>query len=68
MIEGGTPGGSAQSQAAERRANAERLLSEATRLDATAADERSMAAHLAELPSSYTEPRPPGRLRSCSTV
>ncbi|MEN9645705.1 MAG: hypothetical protein RL238_2374 [Actinomycetota bacterium] len=54
MIEGGTPGGSAQSQAAERRANAERLLSEATRLDATAADERSMAAHLAELPSSYT--------------
>jgi len=54
MIEGGNPGGSAQSQAAERRINAERLLSEATRLEATAADERSMAALLAELPSSYT--------------
>lgn len=54
MIEGGNPGGSAQSQAAERRQHAERLLSEATRLEATAADERSMAAHLAELPSSYT--------------
>ena len=54
MIEGGTPGGSAQTHAAERRAHAERLLSEATRLEATAADERSMAAHLAELPSSYT--------------
>jgi hypothetical protein len=54
MIEGGNPGGSAQAQATERRAHAERLLSEASRLEATASDERSMAAQLADLPSSYT--------------
>ncbi|MFM2079197.1 MAG: hypothetical protein RJA49_3087, partial [Actinomycetota bacterium] len=54
MIEGGVAGGSAQSLAAERRANAERLLSEATRLEATATDERWMANQLAELPASYT--------------
>lgn len=53
MIEGGVPGGSAQGQAAERRAHAERLVSEATRLEATAADERAMAGQLSQLPSSY---------------
>lgn len=53
MIEGGVAGGNAQSLAAERRAQAERLTAEASRLDATAADERWMAAHLAQLPSSY---------------
>ena len=54
MIEGGVAGGSAQSLAAERRANAERLLSEATRLETIATDERWMANQLAELPASYT--------------
>ena len=53
MIEGGVAGVSAQSLAAERRAQAERLTAEASRLDATATDERWMSNHLAQLPSSY---------------
>lgn len=53
MIEGGIAGGSAQSLASERRAHAERLLSEATRLEVTSLDERWMANHLAQLPSTY---------------
>ena len=54
MIEGGSPGGSAQTQAANRRAHGRRLLAEATGLDTVAADERSMASWLAELPAAYT--------------
>jgi hypothetical protein len=53
MIEGGVAGMSAQSLAAERRAQAEKLAAEASRLDATATDERWMSKHLAQLPSSY---------------
>ncbi len=51
MIEGGSAGGSATVQAAERRAQAERLLHEATRLEAVAVDEQAMAAQLAGLPA-----------------
>lgn len=53
MIEGGTPGGSALAQAAQRRATAEKLLTEAAWLEAVAADERTMAAQLSSLPPSY---------------
>jgi hypothetical protein len=53
MIEGGSAGGSAQSLAGERRAHAERLLSEAARLEVTSLDERWMANHLAQLPATY---------------
>ena len=53
MIEGGSAGGSAKVQAAERRAHAERLLHEATRLEAVVSDEQMMAAQLAALPAGY---------------
>lgn len=53
MIEGGNAGGSAQLQAAERRAHAERLQAEAARLDIVAGDERATAGRLAALPESY---------------
>jgi hypothetical protein len=54
MIEGGTPGGSALAQATQRRATAEKLLTEAAWLEGVAADERAMAAQLAVLPPSYS--------------
>lgn len=53
MIEGGNAGGSAQLQAAERRAHADRLQAEAARLDVVAGDERAMASRLAALPETY---------------
>jgi hypothetical protein len=53
MIEGGTPGGSALAQAAQRRATADKLLTEAAWLEGVAADERSMAGQLAVLPPAY---------------
>lgn len=53
MIEGGLAGGSALSQAAQRRATAERLVLEAQWLEALAADERAIARQLATLPTSY---------------
>ncbi len=53
MIEGGNAGGSAQVQAAERRANAERLLHEASRLEVVAADEQATATQLAALPATH---------------
>lgn len=46
-------GGSAQQQAAQRRATAERLVHEAIWLEALAADERSVAAQLLKLPPAY---------------
>ena len=54
MIEGGIPGGSAFAQAAQRRATADKLLTEAAWLEAVAHDERTMASQLATLPSSYS--------------
>jgi len=54
MFEGGMAGASATALAADRRSSAERLLSEAARLEAMAADERRIAAELATLPASYT--------------
>lgn len=53
MIEGGSAGGSATSQAAERKAQADRLLAESARLETVAADERAMASRLGELPETY---------------
>lgn len=53
MIEGGVAGGSALSQAAQRRATAERLVLEAQWLEALATDERAVAAQLAQLPPAY---------------
>jgi hypothetical protein len=53
MIEGGTPGGSALAQATQRRATADKLLTEAAWLEGVAADERAMAAQLAVLPPGY---------------
>jgi hypothetical protein len=53
MIEGGNAGGSARVQAAERTAQAERLLHEASRLEVAAADEQAMAAQLCELPATH---------------
>jgi hypothetical protein len=53
MIEGGTPGGSALAQAAQRRATADKLLTEAAWLEGVAADERAMAGQLAVLPPTY---------------
>lgn len=53
MIEGGNAGGSAQVQAAERKAQAGRLLHEAARLDVVATDERAMATQLAALPPTH---------------
>ncbi|MDO8363173.1 MAG: nuclease-related domain-containing protein [Actinomycetota bacterium] len=53
MIEGGVPGGSAQQNAAQRRATADRLIIEAKWLESLAADERAMAALLAHLPPAY---------------
>jgi hypothetical protein len=54
MIEGGTPGGSALAQAAQRRATADKLLTEAAWLEGVAADERAMAGQLAVLPPAYS--------------
>ncbi len=54
MIEGGVAGGSAFQQALQRRATADRLLAEAKWLEAVAADERTMAIHLAMLPPAYS--------------
>jgi hypothetical protein len=54
MFEGGMAGASATALAADRRSSAQRLLSEAARLEAVAADERRIAAELATLPASYT--------------
>jgi hypothetical protein len=51
MIEGGSAGGSATAQAAERRAHAQRLLHEAARLEAVASDEQMMAGQLENLPA-----------------
>jgi hypothetical protein len=53
MIEGGTPGGSALAQATQRRATADKLLTEAAWLEGVAADERAMAGQLAVLPPGY---------------
>ncbi|MDO9176248.1 MAG: nuclease-related domain-containing protein, partial [Actinomycetota bacterium] len=53
MIEGGVAGGSALSQAAQRRATAERLVLEAQWLEALATDERAVAGQLAQLPPAY---------------
>lgn len=53
MIEGGSAGGSATTQAAERKVQAERLLAESTRLETVAADERAMASRLNGLPETY---------------
>lgn len=54
MIEGGNAGGSALAQASQRRATADRLITEATWLERVASDERAMAAELAKLPETYT--------------
>jgi hypothetical protein len=54
MIEGGNAGGSALAQASQRRATAERLVTEATWLERVASDERAMAVELAKLPETYT--------------
>lgn len=54
MFEGGMAGASATALAADRRSSAQRLLSEAARLEAMAADERRIAAELATLPASYS--------------
>lgn len=53
MIEGGVAGGSAQQQAAQRRATADRLVAEAKWLEALANDERTIATYLASLPPAY---------------
>ena len=53
VIDGGIAGGSALQQASQRRATADRLIAEARWLEALAADEQAMAAHLAELPPAY---------------
>ena len=53
MIEGGKAGAGALAQAAQRRAEVERLVAEAQRFETVAADERIMAAQLATLPPSY---------------
>ncbi|MEQ1701423.1 MAG: nuclease-related domain-containing protein [Ilumatobacteraceae bacterium] len=53
MIEGGVAGGSAQQQAAQRRATADRLVAEAKWLEALANDERAIATYLASLPPAY---------------
>lgn len=54
MFEGGMAGASATALAADRRSSAQRLLSEAARLEEMAADERRVAAELASLPASYS--------------
>jgi Nuclease-related domain len=54
MIEGGNAGGSALTQASQRRATAERLITEATWLEQVASDERAMAQELSALPETYT--------------
>lgn len=54
MFEGGMAGASAAALAADRRSSAQRLLTEAARLEALAADERRIAAELATLPASYS--------------
>jgi hypothetical protein len=53
MIEGGTPGASALAQAAQRRAEVDRLVAEAQQFETAASDERIMAAQLATLPPAY---------------
>jgi hypothetical protein len=54
MFEGGMAGASATALAADRRTSAQRLLSEAARLEEVAADERRVATQLAKLPASYS--------------
>jgi hypothetical protein len=54
MFEGGMAGASATALAADRRTSAQRLLSEAARLEELAADERRVASQLAKLPASYS--------------
>lgn len=53
MIEGGNAGGSALAQASQRRATADRLITEATWLEQVASDERAMAGELSRLPETY---------------
>lgn len=54
MFEGGMAGASATALAADRRTSAQRLLTEAARLEEVAADERRVATQLSKLPASYS--------------